>query len=243
MPNLTNLPTTTFKSGSSSATSSGSPVNQSNIGRKKIPINAIVSGLLGGMLFFVLVGFLLGYLRRKRAHDASCECSLVLVIVRYRWLYLDPNSGSRAMMHISPFGQDLGHSTSNDMISPFSNVQLASYRSMVDIKRGRLNTSNKNTAVSRFLSEARGNNVLPTGSRSISAPADLLYSQDGIPPDYESLSIRQYSNVPSPWFNRPLLCHLFSARAVQSCWHLRIINLAKFQCSPNKCPITVQHLP
>ena len=69
---------------------------------------------------------------------------------------------------------------------------------MVDIKRGRLNTSNKNTAVSRFLSEARGNNVLPTGSRSISAPADLLYSQDGIPPDYESLSIRQYSNVPSP---------------------------------------------
>ena len=84
MPNLTNLPTTTFKSGSSSATSSGSPVNQSNIGRKKIPINAIVSGLLGGILFFVLVGFLLGYLRRKRAHDASCECSLVLVIVRYR---------------------------------------------------------------------------------------------------------------------------------------------------------------
>ena len=92
MPNLTNLPTTTFKSGSSSATSSGSPssvangsqVNQPNIERKKIPISEIVGGVLGGILFFVLIGFLLGYLRRNRAHDASCECSLVLVIARYR---------------------------------------------------------------------------------------------------------------------------------------------------------------
>ena len=111
---------------------------------------------------------------------------------------LDANSGSRAMMHVSPFGQDLGHSTSNDMISPFPNVRLAGHRSMMDIKRERLDTSNEHIAVSRFLSEARGNtNVLPTGSRSIGAPADLLYSQDGVPPNYESLSIRQYSDVPS----------------------------------------------
>jgi hypothetical protein len=68
---------------------------------------------------------------------------------------------------------------------------------MVDIKRERLDTSNEHTAVSRFLSEARGSNVLPTDSRSIGAPADSLYSQDGVPPNYESLSIRQYSNVPS----------------------------------------------
>jgi hypothetical protein len=81
MPNLTSLPTTTFKSGSSSATSSGSQVNHSNIEKKKIPISAIVGGVLGGILFFALIGFLLGYLRRKR--DASCECSLVLVIARY----------------------------------------------------------------------------------------------------------------------------------------------------------------
>ena len=47
---------------------------------------------------------------------------------------LDMNSGSHAMMHISPFGQDLGCSTSNNMISPFPNVRLAGYRSMVDIK-------------------------------------------------------------------------------------------------------------
>ena len=103
---------------------------------------------------------------------------------------LDANSGSRAMMHVSPFRQDLGHSASND-ISPFPNVRLAGYRSMVDIKRERPDTSNIHTAVSRFLSEARGNNVLPPGSRSISAPADLIHSQDGIPPAYESLSIRQ----------------------------------------------------
>jgi len=86
MPNLTNLPTTTaFKSSSSSATSSGSPfsvtngppVNHSNIEKKKIPISAIIGGVLGGILFLVLIGFLLGYLRRNRAHDASCECSLV----------------------------------------------------------------------------------------------------------------------------------------------------------------------
>jgi len=100
---------------------------------------------------------------------------------------LDANSGSRTT-HISPFGQDLGHSTSNDTISPFPNVRLTGYRSMVDIKRERPDTSNKHTAVPR---EARGNNPLPTGSRSISAPADLLQSQDAIPPDYESLSIRQ----------------------------------------------------
>ena len=104
---------------------------------------------------------------------------------------LDANSGSHAMMHVSPFGQDLGHSTSNDKISPFPNIRLTGYRSMVDIKRERPDTSNKHTAVPRFLSEARGNNALPTGSRSISAPADLLQSQDAIPPDYESLSIRQ----------------------------------------------------
>jgi len=84
MPNLTNLPTTTINSGSSSATSSGSQVNHSNIGRKKIPISAIVGGVLGGILFFVLIGFFLGYLRRNRAHGVSCECSHVLVIPRYR---------------------------------------------------------------------------------------------------------------------------------------------------------------
>jgi len=93
MPNLTNLPTTTtFKSGSSSATSSGSPfsvtngppVNQSNIEKKNIPISAIVGGVVGGIVFLVLIGSLLGYLRRKRAHDASCECSLVLFIARQR---------------------------------------------------------------------------------------------------------------------------------------------------------------
>jgi len=83
MPNLTNLPTTTtFKSGSSSATSSGSPFSQSNIERKKIPISAIVGGVVGGIVVLVLIGFLLGYLRRNRAH--SCECSLVLVIARCR---------------------------------------------------------------------------------------------------------------------------------------------------------------
>ena len=107
---------------------------------------------------------------------------------------LDVNSGSRAMIHVvSPFGQDLGYSTSNDMIP---NGRLAGHRSMVDIKRERLDTSNEHTAVSRFLSEGRGNNVMPTGSRSIGAPADLLYSQDGVLPNYESLSIRRYSDVP-----------------------------------------------
>ena len=92
MPNLTNLPTTAFQSGPSSTTSSGFPfsvtngsqVSQSNIERKKIPISAIVGGILGGSLFFLLIGFLLGYLRRNRAHDANCKCFFVLVITRYR---------------------------------------------------------------------------------------------------------------------------------------------------------------
>jgi LytS/YehU family sensor histidine kinase len=84
MPNLTNLPTTTFNSGASSTTSSGSQLSQSNV-KTKIPIGAIVGGVLGGILFFVLIGFLLGYLRRNRGgHDANCECSLVLVIARYQ---------------------------------------------------------------------------------------------------------------------------------------------------------------
>ena len=77
---------------------------------------------------------------------------------------LDTNSGSHAMMHISPFGQDLGHSTSNNMISPFPNVRLAGYRSMVDIKRERLDTLNRHTPASCFLNRARDNSVLPTGS-------------------------------------------------------------------------------
>jgi len=104
---------------------------------------------------------------------------------------LDANSGSRAMIHVSPFGQDLGHSTSNDMISPFPNVRLVGQRSMMDIKRERLDTSHRHAAVSRFLSGARDNNVLPTGSRSIGAPTDIPCSEDTIPPNYESLSIRQ----------------------------------------------------
>ena len=102
---------------------------------------------------------------------------------------LDANSGTRAMMHISPFGQDLGHSTSNE-ISRFPNVRLAGYRSMVDIKRERLDTLNRHTPASRFLNKARDNSVLPSGSRPINAPVDLLYSQAGVPPAYESLSIR-----------------------------------------------------
>ena len=110
---------------------------------------------------------------------------------------LDANSGSRAMMHVSPFGQELGHPTSNATISPFPNVRLAGYASMVDIKRERLNTSNKHTAPSRLPSEARGDSVLPNASRPSGAPADLLYSQDGAPPAYESLSIFRYSNMPS----------------------------------------------
>ena len=112
---------------------------------------------------------------------------------------LEANSGSRsAMMHVSPFGKDLDHSTSNDMIPPFPNVRLAGYRSMVDIRRERLDTSNKRTAASCLPREARSDSVLPNASGPISAPADLLYSQDGVPPAYESLSIRQYSNVRSP---------------------------------------------
>ena len=101
-------------------------------------------------------------------------------------------------MLISPFGRDLGHSTSNDMISPFPIVRLDGYRPLVDIKGERPDPLNQHTTVSRFPSEARGNNVLPTGSRSISAPAELPYSPDDIPPDYESLSIRQHPNVPAP---------------------------------------------
>jgi len=111
---------------------------------------------------------------------------------------LDANSGSRARMHISPFEHDLGHSTSNAMISPFPIVRLAGYRPLADIKRERPDPLNQHTTVPHFPSEARGNNVLPTGSRQIGAPADLLYSPDGIPPDYESLSVRQYPNVPAP---------------------------------------------
>ena len=103
---------------------------------------------------------------------------------------LDANSGSRAMMHISPFGQDLNHSTSNNMISPFPIVRLAGHRSIVDIKRERLDTLNRHIPASRFLNNTRDNSVLPSGSRPINAPVDLLYSQAGVPPAYESLSIR-----------------------------------------------------
>ena len=83
MPNLTNLPTTTFKSCSSSTTLQ---VSQSNVETKKIPIDTIIGGVLGGILFFVLIGFFLrlAYLRKKRGHGANRECPLVLVIVRYR---------------------------------------------------------------------------------------------------------------------------------------------------------------
>ena len=97
---------------------------------------------------------------------------------------LDANSGSRAIMHVS---QDLGHPTSNATISPFPNVQPVGYASTVEIKRERLNTSNNRTAPSRLPSEARGNS---NASRPSGAPPDLLYSQDGVPPTYESLSIR-----------------------------------------------------
>ena len=69
MPNLTLLPI---------------PASQSNIGKKKIPIGAIIGGILGGILVFGLIGFLLGYLRRNRSHNANCGCSLVLVIAKYR---------------------------------------------------------------------------------------------------------------------------------------------------------------
>ena len=102
---------------------------------------------------------------------------------------LDANSGSRAMMHVSPFGQDLGHPTSNATISPFPNIRLAVYASMVDIKRERLDTSNNRTALSRLPNEVRGNSILPNASRPSGAPADLLNFQDGVPPAYESLSI------------------------------------------------------
>ena len=111
---------------------------------------------------------------------------------------LDANYGSRAIMHVSPFGQDLGHSTSNDMISPFPIVRLAGHRSMMNIKRERLDTLNRHTPASRFLNKARDNSVLPISSLPISTPVDLFYSQAGVPPAYESLSIRQYSNMPSP---------------------------------------------
>ena len=73
MPNLTLLPITT-----------AIPASQSNIERKKTPIGEIVGGILGGSLFFLLIGFLLGYLRRNRVHDANCECFVVLVIARYQ---------------------------------------------------------------------------------------------------------------------------------------------------------------
>ena len=96
MPNLT-----TFSSGSSSATS-GSPSspsfsNGSQVETKKVPIGAIVGGALRGILILLLIGFLLGYLRRRRSidmvrpeplgtqnigHDTNCECPRVLVIAR-----------------------------------------------------------------------------------------------------------------------------------------------------------------
>ena len=122
---------------------------------------------------------------------------------------LDANSGSRVMMHVSPFGQDVGHSTSSNTISPFPIVQLTGDASMVDNMRERLDASNKRTAVSRFPSETRCNlnSVSLNTSRPSSAPeppitfsgnTDLLYSQDGLPPAYENLSLHRYPNVPSP---------------------------------------------
>ena len=127
---------------------------------------------------------------------------------------LDANSGSRAMMHVSPFGQDLGHSTSSDTTSPFPNVQPTGHASMVGIKRERLDTSNESTAASPFPSKARGDSVSPNASGPSSVPeppttfsenTDLLHSQDGVPPAYESLSLHRYSNMPSPWFQLPSL--------------------------------------
>ena len=119
---------------------------------------------------------------------------------------LDANSGSRVMMHVSPFGQDLGHSTSSNTISPFPIVQLTGDASMVDIMRERLDAFNKRIAASRFPSEARGDSVSPNASHPSSAPeppitssgnTNRLYSQDGVPPAYENLSLHRYSNVPS----------------------------------------------
>jgi hypothetical protein len=189
MPNLTLLPTT----------------NGSQAETKKVPIGAIVGGVLGGILFFLLIGFLLGYLRRRRSidlvrpepsgtgQDTNCKCSRVLVIARSPMvIFLDANSGSRTMVP-------------SDTISPFPNVRPTGHPSMADIKRERLDYSNTRTAASPF--PGTGNNVSLNASApgSSSEPpitsagnTDLIYSQDGIPPAYDNLSLHRYSNVAPP---------------------------------------------
>ena len=219
MPNLTLLPTTT---GSSTAIPHGSPsslTDGSQVETKKAPVGAIVGGVLGGILFFVLIGFLLGYLRRRRSidsfppepsgtqnrgHSTNCECSRVSIIARLPMVIcLDANSGSRAMVQVPPIGQDL--SRSSDTVSPFPNVRPTGYPSMADIKRERLDYSNIRTAASPF--PGTGNSVSLIASPPSSSPespltstgnTDLIYSQDGIPPAYDNLSLHRYSNVTPP---------------------------------------------
>jgi len=208
MPNLTLLP-------SSSAIPSESPsalINGSQV-ETKVPIGASVGGVLGGILFFILIGFLLGYLRRRRSigmvhpepsgtqhrgHYANCECSCVSVIARLRMVIcLDVNSGSRAMMQVPPIGQGL--SRSSDTVTPFPNVRPTGHPSMANIKRERLDDSNTFPGIGNSVSL---NVSPPSGSPEPPIPStgntDLIYSQDGIPPAYDNLSLHQYSNVTPP---------------------------------------------
>lgn len=101
---------------------------------------------------------------------------------------LDANSGSPAVVQVSPFGRYLGLPTSSDTISPFPNVRPAGYASMADIKRQRLDTSNNSIT-----------SPLTSSPQSPSTSTDLLSSQDlayayGIPPAYDNLSL---TNTPT----------------------------------------------
>ncbi|KIM46780.1 hypothetical protein M413DRAFT_422146 [Hebeloma cylindrosporum] len=219
MPNLTNSPTTTASSSSApSVLANGSQVSHSNTETKKVPIGAIVGGVGGGILIFLLVGFLMRYLRRRRAsdmenlrpdpllarnrgHDANCECIFLLSRNTLSVMCLDANSGgSPPMMLVSP-GQDFSHTS--DTISPFPNGPTG-HASMVpvNIKRGKLDSSNIRTAAPRFPSEARGDNVSLDASRPSGSPelpitsAENVDDQGGVPPAYDNLSVHRYSNLP-----------------------------------------------
>lgn len=202
MPNLTNSPTTTASSSSApSVLANGSQVSHSNTETKKVPIGAIVGGVGGGILIFLLVGFLMRYLRRRRASDMeNLRPDPLLARNRGHDANYANSGGSPPMMLVSP-GQDFSHTS--DTISPFPNGPTG-HASMVpvNIKRGKLDSSNIRTAAPRFPSEARGDNVSLDASRPSGSPelpitsAENVDDQGGVPPAYDNLSVHRYSNLP-----------------------------------------------